>query len=831
MGGRAVALDLGKLKASNSTKKQTDPRRIFTTLKRDPRFKRPSDEQGDVLDGWFSNKDQENITLKMNTGSGKTIVGLLCLQSCLNDGKGPAVYVVPDNFLVSQVVSEARALGVSVTEDHASAAFLASDAILVVNIWKLVNGRSVFGVGQAGIKIRIGSIVIDDAHACLATVADQFRLRLKSSHPAYKALLDLFREDLTQQSETMLLDVEAEDPTAVMLVPFWSWKDKRSAVAGILHPHRGDDDLKWPWPLIQDVLPFCQAVFGGGHIEIAPRFLPIDNIPAFTAAQRRIYMTATLADDGILVSHFQADPDQVRDPIRPKGGGDIGDRMILAPQEINPKIKLDEIKFFAKQRSANINVSIIVPSKERAKYWSDVADQTLNAENIEEGTDRLRAGHVGITVFINKYDGVDLPAKACEILIIDGLPEVEGLIARAELLILSETRRQLIRQVQRIEQGMGRGVRSSEDHCVVLLIGSRLTQRVHNPDARSLFSPATRAQLKLGRDVTEQIKDKPLSELEQVIDLCLSQDAGWVDASKNAIVNADDADAGRVDNATVLMRQAFDVARLGRFDRAQEFAQQAVAATSERRAKGYMKQQLAEYTHHTNPAAAQELQLSAVELNRSLVRPIHGITYSKLDSPKGSQAVAASEFMKSQFLEKNELLLWVNALIEALSWGEENSKRFERAIRDLGTFLGFGSQKPEDDFGRGPDNLWSVGDLKYFVIECKSGAVKAKAISKHDCNQLTGSMVWFERQYDSSCSATPIMVHQKTKPEHAATLHRGARIITEKDLDKMIDKIRSYAVAVGEGLGYTHPKTVAQQLDYFGLSAVSFVAHFTTKGG
>lgn len=59
------------------------------------------------------------------------------------------------------------------------------------------------------------------------------------------------------------------------------------------------------------------------------------------------------------------------------------------------------------------------------------------------------------------------------------------------------------------------------------------------------------------------------------------------------------------------------------------------------------------------------------------MRPLHGITYRKLEVPKDSQAVAAVTFMK-RFLEKNDLILWVNALVEALSWGEENSKRFER---------------------------------------------------------------------------------------------------------------------------------------------------------
>lgn len=831
-----MSLDFGKLNAGNANKKQTDPRRIFTTLKRDPRFKRPSDEQGDVLDGWFASKDQASVTLKMNTGSGKTVVGLLCLQSSLNEGKGPAVYVVPDNFLVSQVIAEANSLGVSVTEDHSDPTFLAGDTILVINIWKLVNGKSVFGVGIEGSKIRIGTIVVDDAHACLATTADQFKIKLTSTHEAYGKLLELFEDDLDHQSHSLLLDVKAEDPTVIMEVPFWAWKDKQKKVTAILHHHRLDEDLKWPWPLIRDVLPLCQVAFGGGTAEIAPRFLPIDNIPAFTEAERRIYMTATLADDSILVSHFQADPEDIRHPIRPKSGGDIGDRMILAPQEINPKITVDEIKKFAENKAKSINVSVIVPSKERAKYWADVANQTLTADNIEEGTEKLRKGHVGLTVFVNKYDGVDLPGKACELLLIDGLPEVESLLARAENIALNGTRHLLIRQIQRIEQGMGRGVRSSEDHCVVLLIGSRLTQRVHNPAARELFSPATRAQLELGREVTEQLKDKPLSDIADVMELCLNETGDterhnkWVYESKLAIANAEDSDASYIDNAVVLLRRAFDSARLGRFDLSQELAQEAVNTTTEKRAKGYIKQQLAEYTHHTNPILAQQLQLSAVELNRKLVRPIKGITYSKLEAPKDSQSVAAAAFMK-RFLEKNDLILWVNALTEVLSWGEENTKRFERAMRDLGSFLGFGSQMPEEDFGKGPDNLWSVGNLNYFVIECKSGAVKAKAISKHDCNQLTGSMMWFGKQYDSSCSATPIMVHKKTMPENAATLHPDARIITEEKLDNLLERLNAYTVAIGSDLGFTNPATILTQLNHFGLTASKFVGQFTQKGG
>ena len=38
----------------------------------------------------------------------------MILQSCLNEGIGPAMYVVPDKYLVEQVISQAKELGIKV---------------------------------------------------------------------------------------------------------------------------------------------------------------------------------------------------------------------------------------------------------------------------------------------------------------------------------------------------------------------------------------------------------------------------------------------------------------------------------------------------------------------------------------------------------------------------------------------------------------------------------------------------------------------------------------------------------------------------------------------
>lgn len=822
-----MSLDFSKLNAGTDVK-QTDPRKIFTTLKRDARFKRPLDEQADVLDVWYARREAKDLTIKMNTGGGKTVVGLLCLQSALNENIKPAVYITPDSYLVNQVLHEAKSLGISATDNEKDLDFLAGRAILVANMWKLFNARSVFGLGQK--KIPIGCVVVDDAHACLSVVHDQFSIKAGVGTPVYDGLLKLFESDLEHQSPTGLLDVQALDPTIVMEVPYWAWQSHHKEVIALLHAQRASVELEWSWPLLSDCIPLCTCLFGGGKLEISPHFIPIDRIPSFATAQRRIYMTATLADDTILVSHFGAVADEVVKPIRPKGGGDIGDRMILAPQEINPDFKMEEIRELVSAIAKNRNVVVIVPSRERAKFWKDVARQILDKDNIQAGVQHLKEGILGLTVLINKYDGIDLPGKACELLVIDGLPEVYGLGERLEMSLLDGTKRQLVRQVQRIEQGMGRGVRSSDDHCVVLLLGGRLTQRLHQPEAETMFSSATRAQINLGKSVAEQLRGQSLEKLEEIMGLCLNQNDNWVQAGRNAVVNAPPIEDGHIDTNQVLLREAFDAARVSRHDIAKSKTQAAVHATSERQVKGYLKQQLAAYTNFTDPAQAQELQLAAVSDNHRLLKPLAGTTYHRLSAPPSGQAAAAVQFM-TRFLEGNDLIIWVNGLLDDLQWGEEGSKRFEAAMKELGVFLGFGSERPEDQVGRGPDNLWALGNSRYFVIECKSGAVLAERISKHDTNQLNGSIVWFGTKYDHTCIRTPVLVHPKTIFEQAASPHPDIRIVNGLGLNRMRNAIQAYAISLASNGGYTDAHIVHKQLKHHKLSTEEIEALCTVAQG
>lgn len=146
----------------------TDPQQLFQALPgRARKLAYLRDVQGEVLAKWHGAAGARDTVIKMNTGGGKTLVGLLILKSCLNAGAGPAVYIAPDLYLCGQAAAEANELGLPTTDDPRSTAYQMGRAILIVTLQKLVNGLSQFGVGNDA-RIEIGSIVIDDAHACLA---------------------------------------------------------------------------------------------------------------------------------------------------------------------------------------------------------------------------------------------------------------------------------------------------------------------------------------------------------------------------------------------------------------------------------------------------------------------------------------------------------------------------------------------------------------------------------------------------------------------------------------------------------------------------------------
>ena len=809
-----------------------NPRDIFNALpNKDPRYGYLRAPQDQVLDKWFDRRNNTDTIIKMNTGGGKTAVGLLIARSCMNEGVGPVCYLVPDHYLASQVRGQAEQLGIATTDDPAQFAFQNGEAILVDVFHKLFNGQSVFGVSTSAgrpPRFQVKTVIVDDAHACLTAAGAQFRLEVPSSEPAFEELIDLFNEALEQQSSAGLLDLRSRRATAVQQVPYWAWSEQQDRVLEILHPLSAESPHLFTWPLLVDVLPLCRAVFTASAFEVAAPCLPVMGVTGFAEASRRVFLTATLADDGVLVTEFDADPIQVETPIVPASAGDIGDRMILVPQQTHPNAQADDIRQMVVDLASERNVVVIVPSAARADYWRPDAQLILDKDNLHQGVEEMRSNPaIGLVVLINRYDGVDLPGDACHVLVVDGLPEAMSGIERVDQAQLADSSLRLVTQVQRLEQGMGRATRSNEDHCVVVLLGARLAERLYDRVAQQSFSPATRAQLELSSRLAFELEGSELADLREVIDQCLNRDRGWIAASRGLLATLKYDDA-RVSQVAVKSRRAFDAAAASAYRDAATELRSLLNDRLDQTTETYIRQQIAAYIHNVDPASAQQMQLAAFKLNRRLLRPVEGVTYEKLTSPTREQGVAAATWLQEKYTNATELALGLNGLIADLEFGPR-TEAFEQAWCDLAFHLGLTGQRPEQDTGKGPDGLWALPDARFLVIEAKSGVAKDRRhVHKSEAEQLSHSMDWFEGQYPGM-SATAVLVHPSPKFERKASFPRGCRVVTARKLDKLRGSLKRLVSSLSDEHAFRDPTRLGSHLDTHCFTPQKFLKSFTTS--
>ena len=113
-------VDFGSLGSSGGPSSEEDPRKIFNSLVKPEGVNELYASQGDVLERWFGSRTQADRIIKLPTGGGKSLVGLLIAQSTLNELGLPALYVVPTRQLVKQVCEEANRFGLA-AEPYVSA--------------------------------------------------------------------------------------------------------------------------------------------------------------------------------------------------------------------------------------------------------------------------------------------------------------------------------------------------------------------------------------------------------------------------------------------------------------------------------------------------------------------------------------------------------------------------------------------------------------------------------------------------------------------------------------------------------------------------------------
>lgn len=222
-------------------------------------------------------------------------------------------------------------------------------------------------------------------------------------------------------------------------------------------------------------------------------------------------------------------------------------------------------------------------------------------------------------------------------------------------------------------------------------------------------------------------------------------------------------------------------------------------------------QQLAAYQHHINPAAAQQTQKSANAANRNLLRPLEGVRYERLSAPAYAQGAAAAAHLQAAYDSGNDLVLGMNALLADLDWGPR-TRAFEQAWADLARVIGFASQQPEHETGRGPDNLWAVTGGTFYVIEAKSRINEDHSVYKSSAEQLSNAMDWFTAEYTTMATAVPVLIHPRAQFHRQAAVPHGCEVVTAPKLTRLRDALKKFTAELADGDAFRNPDRVGRLL-------------------
>ncbi|MHC5536876.1 DEAD/DEAH box helicase family protein [Singulisphaera rosea] len=833
-------VDFKKRLTGRTSDKQIDPVKLYDTLDRahDKGPLRPA--QVAVLAEWFANHQgtRDNI-VKLHTGQGKTLIGLLMLQARLNAGKGPSLYLCPDNYLIDQTCDQARQFGIATCKasPELPEEFLNSNTILVASVQKLFNGLTKFGLNRQ--SVAVGSMLLDDAHACSDIIREACRIRIPREEPAYHALRTLFASDLEAQGVGTFADLCNHQRDALLPVPYWAWLPRESEVARILSEHSKRDSVKFAWPLLKDILGHCQCVFSGTALEIEPYIAPLSAFGSYWESSHRIFMSATVTDDAFLVKGLQLKPETITRPLSYAKETWSGEKMVLLPSLIHESLDRETIvKGFAGPMPKRRNGLVcLAPSFNRTRDWVGYGASATDKDTVSGAIDSLKKGHYEkAVVLVNRYDGIDLPDESCRILVFDSKPYSESLIDLYQELCRPDSDATLMRTIRTVEQGMGRSVRGEKDYSAIVIIGPDIIRLVREKSTRRYLSPQTAAQIEIGLDIADMARQEidagraPADAFNGVLNQCLGRDDGW----KAFYVEQMDKVTPAGANAVILNLYATELVaeqayNAGDYATAGKTIQSMLdGGTVNQADKGWYLQEMARYYYQADRQESQRLQVAAHKNNHMLLRPPSGVTVAKLTVISQGRVERIAEWVR-ELGTYSDLDIRITDILNSLVFGTKADK-FEHALDELSRALGFAGERPDKQWKEGPDNLWAMDDTQYLLWECKSEVDVTRAeIDKREAEQMNRSSAWFEKHYQG-LNVKRILIHPSNTVQSAAAFTHEVEATRVAELRSIVKSVReffkSFETQNFKDLSARH---VQQMIDAHRLTVEDFLKNYSKK--
>lgn len=804
-------------KKLNSTKitRKTEPCELYSTLDRKSVAGplRPAQEY--ILKEWYEkHHDDRDLIIKLHTGEGKTLIGLLLLQSMINSKNGPCVYICPNIYLSNQVCSEAEKFGIPYcvinSNNQIPDEFICGEKILITHAHKVFNGKSIFGIDNN--FINVDTVILDDSHACIDVIKESQTICIKKTdnNDVYSKIVSLFSDDLSDQGEGSFLDITNGNYDTFMPVPYWSWYDKKTEMLRILSEANKIGSIQFVWPLMRDRIKDYCCYISGSEIEIVPYNANVDIFGSFSKANHRILMSATTQDDAFFVKGLSFSPNAVKTPLMFKEQKWSGEKMIIIPSLINESCDRDlVVTKFSKMTNTKFGMVALVPNTRIANHYISLGATYADKDNIFNIIESLKKKEFEkIVVINNRYDGIDLPDECCRILIIDSMPFFNSISDKYEKKCRPNSEIINKKIAQKIEQGLGRGVRGEKDYCSILIIGSDLVKFMRSVNTKKYFSVQTQKQIDIGLEIAKMASEDinpdecAIESVKSLIKQMLVRDDGWKE-----YYNSEMDSIEQIDNKSNIYEQLLEESKIEKMYMLEEFEKAASAMqdfidkyTKDTLEKGWYLQQLARYYYPIKKEEAVKIQKAAFKSNPQLMKPKVGIEYTKVSFIHENRMNKIREYL-NQFNSFNELLLAIDEILDNLSFGIESDK-FEDSVKKIGELLGFMSQRPDTEIRKGPDNLWCGTDNEYAFFECKSEVEETRQeINKHEAGQMNNHCAWFESEYGKNTLVSRYLLIPTKELSFYGDFTHEVRIIRKGKLRKFkeaikgfVNELKSYAI-------------------------------------
>lgn len=799
-------VDFSKVRKIKRLEKKINPIEIYDSLDWKSTAGPLRPVQNQILNDWFEKRQNDkDLIIKLHTGEGKTLIGLLILLSRINQEKGSCLYLCPNIQLAKQAASDADKFGIPYCfiekERELPIDFTEGRKILITHVQKVFNGSTIFGLNNQSIKL--DCVILDDSHACIESIraATTIRISKEKNLDLYNSILTVFENELKEQGEGDFFDIKYDNNGTIMQIPYWTWIDKKSDILDLLYAYKEEDGIKYPFPLLKNDLDNCHAYITSKGIEIIPDHIPIETFGSFYKANQRILMSATTQDDSFFIKGLNFNVNAILQPLINKSNKWSGEKMIIIPSLIDENFNRELIRtYYAKPNSKrNVGYVSLIPNYRLAEQYERLGAAIAYPTSIENIIKSIKDKKYEKTiVFVNRYDGIDLADESCRVLLIDSIPYFDGLSDRYEMQCREDSEIMNIKIAQKIEQGLGRSVRSEKDYSVILIIGAELVKFIKSKKTANLFSSQTRKQIEIGINLAQfakseyNEKETNLKLIDTLIQQCIQRDEDWKGYYKE---NMDLIEYNSHQSTISDILQLEHKAEIAYYKRDYEAACKSIQLILDQNKfseseEGWYLQILARYKYILSKADSIKIQKTAFQKNMFLLKPKDGIAYKKIATINANQIQSISHWI-SAHQNYEELKLHVEEILDNFSFGII-AEKFEQSVKEIGLMLGFESQRPDKEIRKGPDNLWGRNG-KYLLIECKSEVSESRLfITKAEAGQMNSHCGWFEETYGKETDVKRILIIPTVNLAKDANFTHDVDILDKKGIDKLKNSIRGF---------------------------------------